>query len=78
MQPLDLTLPPSYILLRPIHQMATTWAPAVADEERQESSDAIDRKAALLAERIRESKHFLVFTGAGISTSAGEHASLNG
>ncbi|KAH7354011.1 NAD-dependent deacetylase sirtuin-7 [Plectosphaerella cucumerina] len=51
--------------------MATTWAPAVADEERQESSDAIDRKAAVLAERIRESKHFLVFTGAGISTSAG-------
>jgi hypothetical protein len=58
--------------------MATTWAPAVAGEERQESSDAIDRKAAVLAERIRESKHFLVFTGAGISTSAGEHDNPSG
>ncbi|KAH6667051.1 NAD-dependent deacetylase sirtuin-7 [Plectosphaerella plurivora] len=51
--------------------MASTWGSAVADEERQEPGDAVARKAAVLAERVRESKHFLVFTGAGISTSAG-------
>ncbi|KAF3769752.1 DHS-like NAD/FAD-binding domain-containing protein [Cryphonectria parasitica EP155] len=50
--------------------MATT-APKIAEQEHQEESDVVDRKAADLAERIRRSKHFIVFTGAGVSTSAG-------
>lgn len=51
--------------------MANT-APKIAAEERQESLDSVDRKAAALADQIRRSKHFIAFTGAGISTSAGE------
>lgn len=50
--------------------MADT-APKIPEEEHQESPDAVDRKAADLADRIRRSKHFIVFTGAGVSTSAG-------
>ncbi|KAK4163316.1 putative mono-ADP-ribosyltransferase sirtuin [Cladorrhinum sp. PSN259] len=46
-------------------------APKVAAPERVESPEDIDRKAKLLADRIRAAKHFIVFTGAGISTSAG-------
>lgn len=46
-------------------------APKVAAEEREESPDAVDRKAEALADQIRRSKHFIAFTGAGISTSAG-------
>ncbi|KAI1260679.1 NAD-dependent deacetylase sirtuin-7 [Xylariaceae sp. FL1019] len=50
--------------------MADT-APKVAEPERQESSNVIDRKAETIARLIRESRHFIVFTGAGVSTSAG-------
>ena len=46
-------------------------APKVAAEERIEAPDVIDRKAQTLANQIKKSKHFIVFTGAGISTSAG-------
>ncbi|KAJ4391518.1 hypothetical protein N0V93_005136 [Gnomoniopsis smithogilvyi] len=48
-----------------------TRAPKVPKKERQETSDAVERKAEALAEQIRRSKHFIVFTGAGVSTSAG-------
>lgn len=47
-------------------------APKVAAKEIQEPPDAVDRKAETLADQIRNSKHFIVFTGAGISTSAGK------
>lgn len=50
--------------------MATT-VPKVPDEERREAPDVVDKKAQILMDHIRESKHFIVFTGAGISTSAG-------
>ena len=46
--------------------------PDACEEERYESAVEVDRKAQVLADRIRASKHFLVFTGAGISTSAGQ------
>jgi mono-ADP-ribosyltransferase sirtuin 6 len=39
--------------------------------ERFESDDHVEAKARTLAGQIRKSKHFIVFTGAGISTSAG-------
>ncbi|KAI8167532.1 NAD-dependent protein deacetylase SRT1 [Colletotrichum sp. SAR 10_65] len=50
--------------------MADT-APKVAEKERREAPESVETKARLLAERIRKSKHFIAFTGAGISTSAG-------
>ncbi|KAI1453474.1 DHS-like NAD/FAD-binding domain-containing protein [Annulohypoxylon moriforme] len=50
--------------------MANT-APKVAAEERQEAPEAVDRKAEALVKLIRRSRHLIVFTGAGISTSAG-------
>eukprot|EP00330_Aristerostoma_sp_ATCC50986_P007006 CAMPEP_0114581122 /NCGR_PEP_ID=MMETSP0125-20121206/5261_1 /TAXON_ID=485358 ORGANISM="Aristerostoma sp., Strain ATCC 50986" /NCGR_SAMPLE_ID=MMETSP0125 /ASSEMBLY_ACC=CAM_ASM_000245 /LENGTH=395 /DNA_ID=CAMNT_0001773075 /DNA_START=86 /DNA_END=1276 /DNA_ORIENTATION=+ len=43
-------------------------------EEKKEYFDPeeeLDKKAKVLAEQIRNSKHFVAFTGAGISTSAG-------
>lgn len=46
-------------------------APKVAAKERREAASAIDKKAATLVKQINESKHFIAFTGAGISTSAG-------
>ncbi|KAI1762943.1 DHS-like NAD/FAD-binding domain-containing protein [Hypoxylon sp. FL1150] len=50
--------------------MANT-APKVAAEERREAPAAVDKKAEALAKLIRKSKHLVVFTGAGVSTSAG-------
>jgi len=47
-------------------------APKIAAEERFEGPDVIDRKAQTLANQIKKSKHFIAFTGAGVSTSAGE------
>jgi len=40
-------------------------------EEHFESMEALEEKAAILADWIRLSKHFIAFTGAGISTSCG-------
>ncbi|CZR58868.1 uncharacterized protein PAC_08760 [Phialocephala subalpina] len=47
------------------------FAPKVAPEERTESPDVLDKKAQTLANQIKKSKHFIAFTGAGVSTSAG-------
>ncbi len=57
-------------------QPATTpnmaWtADKVPLPELAETSVDLDRKARQLADLIRKSKHFIVFTGAGVSTSAG-------
>ncbi|PMD38601.1 DHS-like NAD/FAD-binding domain-containing protein [Hyaloscypha variabilis F] len=46
-------------------------APKVAEEERIEAPEVVDQKAQRLANQIRDSKHFIAFTGAGVSTSAG-------
>ncbi|KAI1440866.1 DHS-like NAD/FAD-binding domain-containing protein [Annulohypoxylon stygium] len=50
--------------------MANT-APKIPAVECQEAPEAVDKKAEALAKLIRNSKHLVVFTGAGISTSAG-------
>ncbi|KAF4984867.1 hypothetical protein FZEAL_20 [Fusarium zealandicum] len=50
--------------------MAST-APKVPLPERRDAPDVIDRQAAELVDLIKSSKHFIVFTGAGVSTSAG-------
>ena len=50
--------------------MADT-APKIAEAEIAESDDVIEAQATKLAELIRDSKHFIAFTGAGVSTSAG-------
>ncbi|KAH7407476.1 DHS-like NAD/FAD-binding domain-containing protein [Cadophora sp. MPI-SDFR-AT-0126] len=46
-------------------------APKVAAKECVEPPQAIEKKAQIIADHIKNSKHFVVFTGAGISTSAG-------
>ncbi|KAJ5200720.1 hypothetical protein N7491_008474 [Penicillium cf. griseofulvum] len=49
----------------------TNNAPKVAAKEIREPLTAVDKKAEALAAQIKKSKHFIVFTGAGVSTSAG-------
>ncbi|RWA12534.1 hypothetical protein EKO27_g2579 [Xylaria grammica] len=46
-------------------------APKVAEVEREESADVLDKKADTLVKLMRKSKHFIACTGAGVSTSAG-------
>lgn len=46
-------------------------APKVADVERFDSPEVVDRLATQLARQIKDGKHFIAFTGAGVSTSAG-------
>ncbi|OBR04587.1 NAD-dependent deacetylase sirtuin-7 [Colletotrichum higginsianum IMI 349063] len=46
-------------------------APKVAEKERREPQNVVDGKAQELVDEIKRSKHFIAFTGAGISTSAG-------
>ncbi|RFU34118.1 hypothetical protein B7463_g2209, partial [Scytalidium lignicola] len=46
-------------------------APKVAEEERYEAFEVVDQKAQALADQIKKSKHFIAFTGAGVSTSTG-------
>ncbi|KAL6400229.1 Sir2 family protein [Ilyonectria robusta] len=46
-------------------------APKIAEGERYDAPEMVAQKAKALAAQIRESKRFIVFTGAGISTSAG-------
>ena len=43
------------------------------DEKKEyfDSDEELDRKIQLLADKIKSSKHFVAFTGAGISTSTG-------
>lgn len=48
-------------------------APAVAEVELSEAAEVVEKKAQILADHIRKSKHFIAFTGAGVSTSAGTH-----
>ncbi|KAH8651559.1 NAD-dependent deacetylase sirtuin-7 [Tricladium varicosporioides] len=50
--------------------MADT-APKIAEEEKFEDPKIVDQKAESLANQILKSKHFIAFTGAGISTSTG-------
>lgn len=50
--------------------MALT-APKVAGVEHFDAPETVEKAAAQLASLIQSSKHFIVFTGAGVSTSAG-------
>ncbi|KAJ3548924.1 hypothetical protein NM208_g756 [Fusarium decemcellulare] len=50
--------------------MANT-APKVPLPERRDAPEVIDQQAAKLVNLINKSKHFIIFTGAGVSTSAG-------
>lgn len=46
-------------------------APAIAETEHFSPASKVTEVAATLASLIRISKHFIVYTGAGVSTSAG-------
>jgi hypothetical protein len=50
--------------------MADT-APKIAAKEHREALSTVDKKAEALASQIKQAKHLIAFTGAGISTSAG-------
>ena len=47
-------------------------APKIAAKERREPMAAVDKKAVILVSQIKSSRHFIAFTGAGVSTSAGK------
>ncbi|KAF9775715.1 hypothetical protein IL306_006175 [Fusarium sp. DS 682] len=46
-------------------------APKVPPPERRDPLDVVDKQADEIVALIKKSKHFIVFTGAGVSTSAG-------
>lgn len=46
-------------------------APKVAEVERFDPPDVVDLLATKLSTQIKSCKHFIAFTGAGVSTSAG-------
>ena len=46
-------------------------APKVAQVERFDKPSVVDELATKLAHQIKNGKHFIAFTGAGVSTSAG-------
>lgn len=52
-------------------------APKIAEKELVEAPDMVGRKAQTLANQIKKSKHFIAFTGAGISSSAGKLDTLD-
>lgn len=45
--------------------------PLLEDVEKFDSAEELEQKVNKLAQWVRESKHLVVFTGAGISTEAG-------
>jgi hypothetical protein len=57
--------------------LAGETAPQVSFEERSETSGVVTQKAQALADCIKNSRHFIAFTGAGISTTAGIKAFRN-
>jgi NAD-dependent SIR2 family protein deacetylase len=46
-------------------------APNIAEVEYFDPPEVVDRLAKDLAKQIKDGKHFIAFTGAGVSTSAG-------
>jgi len=52
-------------------------APSEPEEEKYETDEVVDQKAQQLVDLITKSKHFIAFTGAGVSTSAGKLFCLN-
>ncbi|KAF2101535.1 DHS-like NAD/FAD-binding domain-containing protein [Rhizodiscina lignyota] len=46
-------------------------APKIAEREHFDPLEVVDQLATDLADQIKSSKHFIAFTGAGVSTSAG-------
>ena len=46
-------------------------APKDPAKEHRESLDSVQRKAHAVVKDVKKSKHFIAYTGAGISTSAG-------
>lgn len=69
-QPCALYITCYFLTIVVLLEMADS-APKVAAEELVEGAGVVDQKAEILASQIRSSKHFIAFTGAGISTSAG-------
>lgn len=67
---------PGTLLLLFFNTKLDLTAPKVAEEEILEPSELVEQKATTLANQIKKSKHFIAFTGAGISTSAGEALSV--